>query len=264
MNNLLNIARDSMNEAYTGAISLVDSVGELSNDIATQIGNLPFFASFTEDEMDTGREFDEKHYFLVPYTESSEGFSLFSLRSLPKGVPPINEYPKRRVFHLPTLESEAQLRDLIIKVDKLTVNSNQGRECTMGDGLHSLANNIDKLESNITNGALLIGGLVAIFNPVVGAGIAIMALLPGVGITLGKFGLNSVAEKLNQVDVNRQIKEAESIVLKQFKNSTSIRFVNPTIGLVSRCYESEAFNPYEWMSIQQELADTDKISDISS
>src|SRR5262245_5819860 len=44
---------------------------------------------------------DEKHYFLVPDRRSDVGYSLYAMRCLPDGVPPINDLPKRRYFHLP-------------------------------------------------------------------------------------------------------------------------------------------------------------------
>ncbi len=78
--------------------------------------------------------------------------------------------PKRRVLHLPCLEAEAMLRSLLIRQAQTEELSKPSQGKSMGDRARELADYIDVLDDRIFGGVLLIGGLVAIFNPLAGAG----------------------------------------------------------------------------------------------
>ena len=56
----------------------------------------------------------------------------------------------------------------------------------LGKGLRALLGNIDKVDKKVFNGVLLVGSLVALVNPVVGAAVAAKALIPSVGMLLSK------------------------------------------------------------------------------
>jgi hypothetical protein len=66
-----------------------------------QIGRLPFFASSEKSDQYGNSRYDEKHYFLIPYRLSEINYTFYSMRVLPYGVPPINDLPKKRIFHFP-------------------------------------------------------------------------------------------------------------------------------------------------------------------
>lgn len=77
----------------------------------------------------------------------------------------------------------------------------------MGDRkstLERLADDIDALDTKLTYGMLLIGGLTAIFNPLVGAGIAAKALLPGVGGLINKYGLRPFGQKMSRQQMEKE------------------------------------------------------------
>ncbi|WHI51728.1 hypothetical protein P3339_02525 [Microbulbifer sp. MLAF003] len=64
------------------------------------IEELPVFAS-SERNNKTAQVFDEKHYFVIPFELSEVGFTLHTMRCLPKETPEVNDLPKRRIFTSP-------------------------------------------------------------------------------------------------------------------------------------------------------------------
>jgi hypothetical protein len=189
------------------------------------IDGLPVLMSF-ERSSDYDVKFDEKHYFIIPYKCSEVGFSLHTMRHLPISVPEINDLPKRRVFHFPNPYYEASLREhMLHSARELVEEQSSGRLNT----LEKLANDIDALDSKLTYGMLLVGGLAAIANPVVGIGIAAKALLPSATGLLTKYGLRPVGEKFSQSQFNKEIKGAELSVSKEFSESNTIKVVNPIL-----------------------------------
>lgn len=172
------------------------------------------------------QEFDEKHYFIIPFYLSETGFSLHIMRSLPSHVSEINALPKRRVFHFPNEHYEAILREYMVSSAKdLSYEKSAGKLSS----LESLANEIDALDSKLTYGMLIIGGIAALFNPLVGAGIAAKAAMPSVSRLLTKYALRPVGKKLTQSHVQQQAKEAEQNVLKQFSESNTLKVTNPIL-----------------------------------
>lgn len=68
--------------------------------VIEKVEGLPFYASLQHIETETV-QYDEKHYFVIPFYLSEHGFSLHTMRVLPNDVPEVNDLPKRRVFHFP-------------------------------------------------------------------------------------------------------------------------------------------------------------------
>jgi hypothetical protein len=58
---------------------------------------------------------------------------------------------------------------------------------------------IDRQSHWVTGGLIVIGGVVAVANPLLGIGIAAKALLPEIGGKLAKFGMGAAAESLRRV-----------------------------------------------------------------
>ncbi len=210
--------------------SLIDELNSSVNSgmkmVSEVINGLPVFVSF-ERTLGTTQKYDEKHYFVIPYHLSDVGFSLHTMRSLPDGIPEINNLPKRRIFHFPNEHFEATLRDYMVNSAKeLAYEDN----AALVNPLEKLADDIDALDSKLTYGMLLIGGLAAIFNPIVGVGIAAKALLPSVTGLLTKYGLRPVGEKLTRSQIEKKAKEAENHLLKQFSESTTLKVTNPILA----------------------------------
>jgi len=171
-------------------------------------------------------EYDEKHYFIIPFTPSDSGFALHTMRCLPESALEVNDLPKRRIFHFPNEGYEPLLQDYLIKAAKeLAIEE----PAPPKRNLKSIADDIDALDRKLSYGMLLIGGLTAVFNPLIGAGIAAKAVTPGAIGLLNKYGLRPVGEKINQASVEKTIKQAEENVLKQFTGSTTLRVTNPIL-----------------------------------
>ncbi len=221
--------KDFYNKAK-GAVATVS--GKVSSQVSQGVsfvseivGGLRVIASF--ERSDTYQvEYDEKHYFIIPLKLSETGFALHTMRCLPESVLEINDLPKRRVFHFPNKHYEAALREYLIRGAQDFVNENISPSKST---LESLANEIDALDSKLTRGMLVVGGLTAIFNPLIGAGIAVKAVTPGVIGLMNKYGLRPIGEKISSSSIEKSVKDAEASVLKQFTESTTLKIVNPIL-----------------------------------
>jgi hypothetical protein len=190
------------------------------------INGLPVFSSREQSGRYRGVEYDEKHYFFIPYYLSEYNFAIHAMRCLPVGVPDVNTLPKRRVFHFPNNHSENELKEYMHGSTKeLVLESNKNELNT----LETLANDIDALDKKLTYGMLAVGGIAAVFNPLVGAGIAAKALLPGFASIVNKFGLRPAGKKLGQLKLDKDVKEAQDSITKDFEHSSTLRVINPIL-----------------------------------
>ncbi|TMP30276.1 DUF1269 domain-containing family protein [Pseudoalteromonas rubra] len=76
---------------------------------------------------------------------------------------------------------------------------------------------------------LLIGGVAALTNPLLGAGIAAKALLPGVAGIVSKFTLRPAAQKLADRKEIEAIRQAEENVLREFGDASTVKVINPIL-----------------------------------
>ena len=207
--------------------------------------NLPRSWLFVSTESSSSYEtakVDEKHYFLIPDRRTSERYSLYTMRCLPDGVPPINSLPKHRIFHLPNPHALPTIEHLLAvdARDAALANSPKpGASASLGNRLSNLADQIDHLDNKLFNGVLLIGGLVALVNPVAGAAIAFKAMLPSVGLMLSKFGLKYVGETLTSRELAAKVKNAEREVLQQFQGAGTESIVNPLLAQFDKALDTD-------------------------
>lgn len=230
--------RDVADYSYQSLSSSANVAGAGVGYISKWIGGLQLFGSTKT--VSTGKNtHDERHYFLVPDPRSEDGYSIVVTRCLPEGVPPINDLPKLRVVHLPSIDSEAMLRALLVKQAQAESLSVQSEGKSLSDRARDLANQLDIVDEKVFGGVLLIGGLVAIFNPIAGAAIAAKALIPSVGILLSKYGLRVAEENLSQAEVNQKLKNAEKEVLSQFRNSKTEEQIDPVLAILAKAIETD-------------------------
>ncbi|ABC29008.1 hypothetical protein HCH_02180 [Hahella chejuensis KCTC 2396] len=203
--------------------NLMSSVDEQYQRVKESIGKLQLFSS-SQTAPSLYEDVDEKHYFIVPFRLAEQGYVLHTMRVLPPGVPPLNSLPKKRIFHAPSNCSREMIQQLIVE-PMLAETPPPKDGSAFGQYLKEVANNIDRVENKVTGGLLLVGGLVAIINPVTAVAIAGHALLP----TLAKYGLNSAGKKLNALNAEKEVELARTKLLKEF-SETGVEYVeNPIL-----------------------------------
>ena len=109
----------------------------------------------------------------------------------------------------------------------------------MGNRLNDIADQIDRLDGKVFNGVLLIGGLVALINPLAGAAVAMKALIPSIGMLLSKYGLKYAGDTANAMEVSQRIRSAEKEVLQQFRGTGTDSMVNPLLSQLDRALETD-------------------------
>lgn len=95
--------------------------------------------------------------------------------------------------------------------------------------LIKLADEIDGLDRKMTYGMLFVGGVTAIFNPVVDGGLVAKALVPGFGGLVNRFGLRPVGNKIDGVQSSRVVAQTEKDITHQFFEASILNVVNPVL-----------------------------------
>jgi hypothetical protein len=211
------------------AVKKLTSVVDKSvSNVTGMIGRLPLMASVESSE--EAAQFDEKHFFVIPYRLSEVGYTLHSMRVLPNGVNAINDLPKKRIFHFPNDASESLVKELLAVEVRAGFSSQENPgNSAFGDQLIGIANEIDRVDTKLTGGVLLVGGLVSLLNPVVGAGIAAQAVIPGLGGALSSYGLKNLGTHWNQKTLEKEIKTAQQKMLAEFKDSETQYEISPIL-----------------------------------
>lgn len=221
-----NLFNDGLKSVSSLADKAIDEVTHRFSLVKEVVNGIPFFVSSEKTDTYGEVQYDERHYFVVPFMLNDSGIALHSMRCLPEGVPEINKLPKRRVFHFPNEHSELLVRRMLVDSAKDLIEKDHGND---KNSLISLANDIDALDKKLTYGMLFVGGMAALVNPIVGAGIAAKALLPAMAGVLNKYGLRPAGEKLSQAQLEKKIREAEDGVLRDFGDSSTIQVINPIL-----------------------------------
>ena len=203
------------------------------------IGRLPLFSSIQAHETSELKDRDETHYFLVPYRLSKCGYALYIQRLLPVGVGPENALPKARVFHLPADGTLDTLEKLV--ADELAEKHRENIDFSapLADRLDLIADEIDKQSNLVTGGLVVIGGVVAVINPLLGVGIAAKAILPTLGSKLSKHGINHVSDWLRKRKVDKKEKEANELASQEIKKIEPEVTVDATLALLEESISNQ-------------------------
>lgn len=202
--------------------------------VSASLGGIPFFGKTARSQSYDHGQIDEKHYFLVPDPKSEKSYSLYVMRCLPEGVPPINNLPKRRLLHLPSEHALPMLHDVMMDEISQDIKDTPRKRSQIENNLVDLVDEIDKLDSQVFKGVLLIGGLVAMVNPLAGATVAMKAMVPAAGMIASKHGLKFASDKMTNMDISRKIKKAEKDLQKQFKESSTSQMINPVLKFLDQ------------------------------
>ena len=257
---LLKQAKDKSLSAFSQAAKVTqvatDAVSSGLGYAKEKLGATWLFGS-TEQSDNFVEQFDEKHYFLVPFHLAECKYTLYSMRCLPKGTPPINDLPKRRVFHLPNDNAKATVEHLLTAQVRGQVETEKIKANAFGTHLVDLANEIDRIDSKMFNGVLLIGGLVALANPVTAAVLTAQAMVPSIGLLLSRYGLKFVGETANDQAVKKEIARAEAEVLKEFKAADTTSVQNPMLAQLDLALNTDVFEYDPMLDMQfDELSST--------
>lgn len=190
---------------------------------STLLGKLPVWVSSESSTKFAQVKYDEKHYFVVPYPFASAAISLHSMRCLPKGYSALNDLPKRRVFHFADAQAEQLIKQQLGEQLQPSPDSHDNT-------LINLADNIDELDNKLTNGMLLLGGLVFFVNPIAGVGIAAKALLPGIPSLLSKYGIRPLGEKLSAAQMKHSVEKAHDQIKQEFSDGHTLQLINPILA----------------------------------
>ncbi|NNC35886.1 MAG: hypothetical protein EX271_06960 [Acidimicrobiales bacterium] len=196
--------------------------------VGATIDGIKLFGSTENSSTYQHEKFDEKHYFLIPDFTSEYEYSLYIMRCLPDGVPPLNDLPKQRVLHLPD-QSAMPTVHAILKADARESAEKRQQDNAVSSKIDEVVDAIDKIDEKAFQGVLLVGGLVALVNPIAGATVAVKAIVPSVGAYVSKLGLKLASETVSNIDLSNKVKAAEKQVLKQFKGSSTIEVINPVL-----------------------------------
>ncbi len=198
-------------------------------------GAIPVFAG-TRPYIETGDfHADETHYFLIPFRPADDHYAIGTMRVLPEGTGPDNKLPKRRVFHLPNLAARDTIEELVekqIASGKLASGADESDGDDLATRLDRIAVEIDKKSNLVTGGLLVIGGAVALANPLVGAGIAAKALFPSVGALFSREGLHHLGQRLRRGRESRRIREAEKAAERAVERLKPLLHENPLLRLL--------------------------------
>ena len=171
--------------------------------------------------------YDEHHYFAVPFLGSDSGIRLYELSIRSPGVPAVNDLPKQKILHLPSPHYEKGLRDqLIAEVRISALSEHRGRSGTL-----------ERLPQTATNccwglalGLVSVGGLAALWNPIVGMAITSRALIPGGLGVLNTITLEPVAERVWRRRVLKEMDNAEQRLRDELSAPEAKWIVNPLLA----------------------------------
>jgi len=214
--------------------SWIDSVARSGQAaVKSALGSLPFCASLTSSATEQCSEAKEDliHYFLIPCCLDDSGFVLFSKRQLPAGVGTENDLPKFSVFHVPNTGAEQKLEAMVLGQLAVGVDArgDLGDE-PLDQRLERVANEIEKHSYYVTGGILLIGGIVACANPVLGVGIAAKALFPSLGAKLSSEVIKLGGGKLRRWRERGDQKRSEKLAKAQLNQRKARLVVNPLLA----------------------------------
>ncbi len=177
-------------------------------------------------------EFDETHYVLVPMLGEG-GHAVYTKRVLPEGVGGENDLPKRRVFHVPSLKGQDIIeQELVRQLMGERFDPHQAGS-DFADRMDEVADRIDRETARISGGLILIGGVVAVANPLLGVGIAAKALFPSVTGVVTKSGMGYLSGKIRGFRKRSHESTLEKVAKKEVKRLKPEIFENGILHLLA-------------------------------
>jgi len=204
--------------------------------VRSSLSGLPLLSSVIASGRTRDVARDETHYFLVPYRVESCGYVLFAIKRVPEGygtdaLRESMKLPKVRVFHLPLDGAEKQIERMVMAgIASATAAPVADGSPALADRLRTMADEIDKQSGRVTGGLVVIGGIAAIANPLLGVAIAAKALLPSVGAAASREGLRHVADRVSAWAGQRKEREQKEKIEAEYRAGGEVlTVVNPLL-----------------------------------
>jgi hypothetical protein len=228
--------------------------------LQSSIGSLRLFSSTRVETAVGNPAQDETHYFLI---STPSGYVLAERRRLPPGVGTVNSLPKVRIFHVHDIAGVAVLEAELLGVLAKQKLQGPGFEHDIAKRLEIIGEEIDRQSFWVTGGLVLVGGAVAVANPLLGIGIAAKALLPEIGSKLTKAGLGVAADSMRRMGQSwreRTARKGAQHDIKRLRPQVTIdpvlRFIDELVAhkgaLDPQLYELEKL-PQWWRERDQRL-----------
>lgn len=220
--------------------------------LKSTVGSLPLISGTRVYEADDDLAADETHYFLVPLRTVPEGYAINVQRVLPSGCGLENDLPKRRVFHLPALAARERLEAILtanLTKEHLSLQPKEAAHSDFADRLERVADEIDKQSNRVSGGLLVIGGVVAIANPLLGVGIAAKAIFPSLGSKITNEALKFIGGKF-RASAERGVRDAaQEKAEKELERLEPVIFSNPILTLLETAVSTDdpEHDPYPQM-----------------
>lgn len=198
--------------------------------LQSTVGSLRLFSSTRVDTAAGNPRQDETHYFLIPTPDG--GHVLAERRRLPEGVGTVNSLPKVRIFHVHDPAGVAVLEGLLssrIARERLQA---PGFDADLAKRLEAIGEEIDRQSFWVTGGLVLVGGAVAIANPLLGIGIAAKALLPELGSKLTKLGLGAAADSVRRLGTSWRERSARKEAAGEIRRLKPQVVVDPVLAFI--------------------------------
>ena len=132
-----------------------DALGAGVGFVKATVGQTWLFGSTESSSSYDHERTDEKHYFLIPDRRLEVGYSLYVMRCLPHGVPPINDLPKHRFFHLPNENAMPTVEHILLADARDEVQRTANSDNSVGTRLNDIADHIDRIDGKVFHGVLL-------------------------------------------------------------------------------------------------------------
>jgi hypothetical protein len=200
--------------------------------LRSSIGSLPLIAGTHVMETAGVLPADETHYFLVPLRTVPDGYAVSIQHALPSGVGVANNLPKVRIFHLPSTGARERMEEILTAAlgKKYREENPAEAHSDLADRIERIATEIDKQSDRVTGGLLVIGGVVAIANPLLGVGIAAKALFPSVGSRVTNEALRFVSEKLRSSAKRGAVEQACEKAASEVEKLKPVLHANPLLA----------------------------------
>lgn len=226
MNSVIKKLAESSEDLKSFALQLKES-GVQS--VRGAVSNFGIVRSLFAGNSDTER--DETHYFLLPDFTGAKAGVVYTTRVLPEGVLSENSLPKARVFHIANGTGTQRLEALLEEETKHSISRTEpSADSDLATALERFAEKIDEESNYLTGGIMLVGGVVTVFNPLVGIGISLAGWAAALGSKASVVGTEYLSTKVRQwteAKADKQLTKEAGKVISALKPEI---YENPVIS----------------------------------